>query len=232
MKAVATPNILFEDNHVIVAVKQPGILSQPGEKNLPDMLTLLKAYLKEKYQKPGNVFLGLVHRLDLNAGGVMVFAKTSKAAKRLFESITHHEFRKEYAAIVEGVWTISKEGRFEDNLLKDENLKISQIAEESTGQKAVLNYRVACEFVENFIPCTGVLIELETGRFHQIRKQFSHRGHPLWGDTKYGAISKASEIALWAYQITFPHPISAEPMTFHDLPKSPIFGSLAKLIIK
>jgi 23S rRNA pseudouridine1911/1915/1917 synthase len=109
-----TPTILYEDNHIIVAVKPAGVLSQAGELDLPDMLTLLKAYIKEKYTKPGNVFCGLVHRLDLNVGGIMVFARTSKAASRLSTQMANQQFHKNYYAVVQSVVPVGKEETLHD----------------------------------------------------------------------------------------------------------------------
>jgi len=217
--------ILYEDNHLIVCVKPPGVLSQPGSKNLPDMLTLLKAYLKEKYVKPGNVFLGLVHRLDLNVGGVMVFARTSKAASRLSDSIREHAFQKTYIAIVEGGgFANNEQGTYLDQLEKEPNDRIAEI--DSSGKQAELHYRALASGSWKKIPVTFMEIQLVTGRFHQIRVQFASRGHPLLNDRKYGAksLSKSNEIGLWAYRLSFPHPVTQETLVFFAPPEGELFG--------
>jgi 23S rRNA pseudouridine1911/1915/1917 synthase len=215
------PKILYEDNHILVAVKPVGILSQEDSTKDSDMLTLLKQYLKEKYQKPGNVFLGLVHRLDRMTGGVMVFARTSKAASRLSTSIQNHEFEKKYLAVVRG--TITGNNRLEDYLWKDENENKSYVTSKEKGKFAALRY----EALETKNNLTLVKIELETGRSHQIRVQFSHRGYPLYGDTLYGGPN--GDLALYAYQLTFIHPVTKEKMTFTSLPTNELFMSFDKL---
>ena len=130
--------IYYEDNHIIVVFKEKGILSQPDSSNRPDMLTMIKDYIKVKYQKPGNVFLGLVHRLDINTSGIMVYAKTSKAAQRLSDSILKHEFSKCYHATVEGILNNIDFIKLENNIIKDENEKKSYISNE--GKKSILYY--------------------------------------------------------------------------------------------
>jgi len=208
------PEILFEDNHLLVAVKPPGVLSQPGNKKLPDMLTVLKEYLKEKYDKPGNVFLGLVHRLDLNVGGVMVFARTSKAASRLFEEIKDKRFEKHYLAVVEGDLKMGSQAALEDNLVKDEKERVAHVAK--SGQFSRLVYTV----IVNRGGKSLLEIRLESGRFHQIRAQLASRGYPITGDAKYGAkgLLPDNRIALWAYYLAFEHPITKEKMVFRTYP--------------
>lgn len=218
--------ILFEDNHLFVCLKPAGILSQSDGKELPDMLTLIKAFLKEKYAKPGNVFCGLVHRLDLNVGGVMVFAKTSKAARRLSESIREHDFSKKYYAVVNGILPAGEIKTLTDFLAKDEENKTGYIATAETGKEAKLAYTVL-ETIRYFDePLTLVRVELYSGRFHQIRVQFSHRGHPLFGDQKYGKnLAKHQEgLGLFAYELAFEHPISQEELSFSQLPDAGIFS--------
>ena len=200
--------ILYEDNHILVAIKPKGILSQADGSDKEDMLTLLKEYIKEKYQKPGNVYLGLVHRLDLFTNGIMVFARTSKAASRLSEQMHNHSFVKKYLAIVEG--TLEGEGRLVSTLLKNEKEKKSYI--NAKGQEAILSYK-ALEHTKN---ATLVDVTLETGRFHQIRCQFASIGHPLYGDTKYGSKYSISSLdfPLEAYSLSFFHPITKQCLTF------------------
>ena len=207
-------NVIYEDNHIIVVEKVAGILTQSDSSGELDMQLLIKQYIKEKYNKPGNVFVGIVHRLDRNVGGIMVFAKTSKGASRLSEEIREHRFKKRYIAIVDGVLG-KKEEVYEDYLQKDEKNNIVKIVEKETkGAKyAKLDYKVIKQCKNK----TMVSINLHTGRAHQIRVQFSSRGHALIGDTKYGKIKNTS-IALWAYEIEFKHPTKDEIMKFTLMP--------------
>ncbi len=207
-------NILYQDNHLLVVEKEVGILSQSDGSNTKDMLTILKDYLKKEYHKPGNVYLGLVHRLDKPVGGIMVFAKTSKAASRLSEQIRNHEFEKSYLAVVKG--ELSSAGTYEDYLVK-KNFH-SYITDKDHGKLARLKYNVIKKEKDR----TLVKVELETGRYHQIRVQFASRNHPLLGDEKYGKKGKYP-IALYAYQLSFLHPISKERLVFKLLPKEGYF---------
>jgi 23S rRNA pseudouridine1911/1915/1917 synthase len=217
--------ILYEDNHIIVCTKKPGVLSQAGPLDLPDMLSIIKAYIKETYNKPGNVFLGLVHRLDVNVGGVMAFAKTSKAASRLSQQIRDHQFNKQYFAVVNGA--LETKGQLcvlEDYLSKDKEKKLSIISNKEKGQYAKLVYQTIESLTIDHQDYTLLDVELITGRFHQIRAQLGHRGYPLYGDNKYGQKTKGYEIGLFAYQLEFIHPVKKEPMSFIDYPKSGIFS--------
>lgn len=207
-------NILYQDNHLLVVEKEVGILSQSDGSNTKDMLTILKDYLKKEYHKPGNVYLGLVHRLDKPVGGIMVFAKTSKAASRLSEQIRNHEFEKSYLAVVKG--ELSSAGTYEDYLVKKDFH--SYITDKDHGKLARLKYNVIKKEKDR----TLVKVELETGRYHQIRVQFASRNHPLLGDEKYGKKGKYP-IALYAYQLSFLHPISKERLVFKLLPKEGYF---------
>ena len=206
--------ILYEDNHILVCVKPKGVLSQSDGSDKPDMLTILKNYIKEKYNKPGNVYLGLVHRLDINTSGVMVFAKTSKAASRLSDAIKMHEFQKRYKAVVEGTFDSLDTITLTHYIYKDEKEKKSYIRE--GGQKSILEYTPMKSYMIQNTPVTLVEIGLMTGRFHQIRCQMSYIGHPLYGDKKYGSKNTISpeEFPLCAYRISFPHPITKEVLTF------------------
>lgn len=205
-------NILYEDNHLLVVEKPINLLVQQDKTNDIDLLTKLKAYLKEKYQKPGNVYLGLVHRLDRVVGGVMVFAKTSKAAERLSKQIQNKTFKKTYFAVLDGNLTTS--GRLENYLLKNEQTNTSYVNEK--GKLSILNYQV----IKNKDNKTLVKIHLETGRHHQIRVQFSHIGYPLYGDARYNKNYQPKEqIALFAKELSFYHPTTKELLTFSlDLP--------------
>lgn len=202
-------NILYEDNHLLVAVKPIGVLSQADGSNTEDMLTLLKQYLKEKYHKPGNVYLGLVHRLDKEVGGIMVFARTSKAAKRLSEQIQKRQMEKTYWAIVEG--HLAEDAVLENYITRKEYR--SYITNESIGKIAKLQYHVKQEDQHDSL----VEIKLETGRHHQIRVQFAHIGHPLLGDKKYGNTSEFP-LALYAIRLSFYHPTTKEKLEFEVLP--------------
>lgn len=204
--------ILYEDNHVIVIYKPANILSQGDITGDKDMLTLVKEYIKEKYQKPGNVYIGLVHRLDRPVQGVMVFAKTSKAAARLTRQIQNHEFEKHYLAIINGNLD-EKKGEFCDYLEKLENGN-TVVTDSQNGKKSVLRYEVLKEVGTNSL----VKIKLITGRHHQIRVQFASRGYPLVGDQRYGKEDK-KQICLCSYQLTFFHPITKEKLNFERYPE-------------
>ncbi len=206
-------SILYEDNHLLVVEKPINVLVQADNTGDKDLLSMLKEYLKEKYQKPGNVYLGLVHRLDRVVGGVMVFAKTSKAAARLTKQVQNHELKKVYYAVVCG--TLEGRGKLENYLLKDEKSNTSFV--DNRGKLSILNYE-AIATKENF---TLVKIDLKTGRHHQIRVQFSHLGYPLYGDARYNkGYKKGEQIALFAKELSFYHPVTKEYLTFSlDLPE-------------
>ena len=203
--------VFYEDNHIIVVEKQPNILSQADSTNDIDMLTIVKQYIKEKYNKPGNVYLGLVHRLDRPVGGLMVFAKTSKAASRLSKQVKNHEFKKTYLAVVN-----SKLEKDEDTLidyLKKLDNGNTIVTNKDEGKLAELSYKVLDynEKDDN----TLVEINLKTGRHHQIRVQFASRGHALCGDQRYGKLDH-TQIALYAYKLEFTHPVTKEKLIFQN----------------
>lgn len=202
-------NIIYEDNHLLVVEKPINVPVQADKSGDEDLLTMLKKYLKEKYNKPGDVYLGLVHRLDRPVGGVMVFAKTSKAASRLSKQVQKHEFKKIYMAVIEG--KVSDSGTFKDKLKKDEKTNITRVSED--GKEAELSYNLI-GFVNNL---SLVRISLKTGRSHQIRVQFSSRKIPLYGDQKYNPKAVKDQIALFASKLEFKHPIIKEIMSF-ELP--------------
>lgn len=217
-------NILYEDNHLIVVVKQPGILSQSDNSNTPDMLTIIKKYLKEKYKKCGNVYLGLVHRLDRNVGGVMVFAKTSKAASRLSNQIREKKFKKEYITIVNGILK-QKIGHLENYLIKDEKINKSRVTSSNFGKLSILDYEVIKE-KQNL---SLLKINLKTGRHHQIRVQLSNLGYPIYGDTKYNKNKRiGNDLYLYAYKLSFYHPTTKEYLSFENYPK----GNLWNIFLK
>ncbi len=208
-------NVLYEDNHIIVVEKKPNILSQGDITRDLDLLTMVKSYIKEKYNKPGNVYIGLVHRLDRPVGGIMVFARTSKAAKRLNEQIKNHEFKKSYLAVLDKV--LNKDsGELVNYLYKDEKTKTSMIVDENypNSKLSKLTYEVVGYFDDKTI----VKINLITGRHHQIRLQFKNIGYPLYGDQLYG-IKNKEQIRLFAYKLSFNHPITNERLEFKLLPR-------------
>ena len=207
--------VLYEDNHIIVVVKPCNILSQSDSTHDIDMLTIVKRYIKEKYNKPGNVYLGLVHRLDRPVGGVMVFARSSKAASRMTEMIKNHEFSKKYLAVVNGLLE-EKKSSFVDYLLKNDDGN-SIVTTSDKGKYSELKYKVIEENKKE--NKSLVDIELITGRHHQIRVQFASRKHPLYGDQRYGNFDN-KQIALWAYKLTIIHPVQKKEMTFVYLPDS------------
>ena len=210
--------VIFEDNHIIVVEKPVNVPSQQDKTKDVDMLTLIKKYLKEKYKKPGNVYIGLIHRLDRPVGGVMVFAKTSKAAARLSEAVRTKQFEKNYLVIVDGKMEEDK-GVFEDYLYKNERTNISKVVKEGTknAKYAKLEYEVI-KYQED-INLSLVKIKLNTGRHHQIRVQFSSRNHSIYGDQKYGVRGRGKQIALWAYQLSFKHPINKQWHTYESVPE-------------
>lgn len=209
--------ILYEDNHILVVGKPVNVPSQADESRDADMLSLLKGYIKHKYNKPGEVYLGLVHRLDRPVGGVMVFARTSKAASRLSEQIRSRQFKKVYLAVVRGI-PGKKEGRLLHYLYKDERTNtVRVVPQDYKGAKeAILDY---CT-LDSMNGMSLLKIHLHTGRPHQIRVQLSTMGNPLYGDQKYGAeINKAGQqIALWSNEIAIMHPTQKKEMVFKCTP--------------
>lgn len=214
-----TLKILYETNHVLVIEKPVNVPSQGDKTGDEDCLKLIKEYLKKKYQKPGNVYVGLVHRLDRPVGGVMVFAKTSKAAARLSEEIRQGNFVKEYLLVADGKFE-QEEGWMEDYLQKDERTNLSKVVKENVknAKLAKLEYQVLYYREDNDLSL--VRVKLHTGRHHQIRVQFATRNHSLYGDQKYGTRGKGKQIALFAYRLSFPDPITKEMLTFSSLPEA------------
>ncbi|MBJ6363608.1 RluA family pseudouridine synthase [Paenibacillus sp. GCM10012307] len=210
--------ILYEDNHLLVVVKPPGIPSQEDESGDLDMLTLLKQDLKLRYNKTGNVFLGLVHRLDRPVGGVMLFAKTSKAASRMSEAVRSRNFNKTYAAVVTGRPGKNAD-RLKHYLVKDSRTNtVACYPSPVTGSKeALLDYAIVASDGKHSL----VAVKLHTGRPHQIRVQLASIGCPLAGDHKYGSSqgkSGHSNIALWSTSIRVDHPITRESLLFRSIP--------------
>ena len=210
--------VIYEDNHIIVVEKPVNIPSQGDKTGDVDMLTIIKEYLKEKYNKPGNVYLGLIHRLDRPVGGVMVFAKTSKAAARLSEQVRDKVFKKKYLVIANGKFD-KETGVLSDYLLKNERKNMSRVVPEGTknSKYAELDYEIL-KYDEE-LNLSVLKINLHTGRHHQIRVQLSSRNHSIYGDQKYGGRGHGKQICLWAYELTINHPITKEEMTFKSIPK-------------
>ena len=214
-------NILYEDNHVIALVKPPGLATMGLPSGQETLLTQTKAYLKKKYAKPGEVYLGVVSRLDVPVSGIVLFARTSKAAARLNNQFREHTVEKIYAALVEGTIT-PPEGECADILCEDKRHRKVFRSQSGEGKEARLRYRKLRQVSQ----CSLIEIELETGRKHQIRIQLAARGFPIRGDTKYGAeMSFLGGIALHAWKLTFSHPTTKErieltaplPKTFEGL---------------
>lgn len=211
--------ILYEDNHLLVVEKPVNIPTQADQSGDKDLLTLLKEDLKVRYNKPGNVYLGLVHRLDRPVGGVMIFAKTSKSASRLSESVRNRSFKKKYLAVIHGT-PKNKHNQLIHYLLKNERTNTVQVVPNTNkeGKQAILDYQV----IKSEQDFSLIEVELHTGRPHQIRVQMATIGHPLFGDQKYGADRNkvGQQIALWSQSISVEHPTTKEWMTFQSNPPS------------
>lgn len=212
-------NIIYEDNHIIVVEKPVNIPSQGDKTGDIDILTLIKQYLKEKYNKPGEVYLGLVHRLDRPVGGVMVFAKTSKAAARLSEQVRVKDFKKKYLVVVNGKME-EKKGILEDYLLKNEKANMSKVVKEGTKNSKLASLEYEVLKYNREIDLSVLKIDLHTGRHHQIRVQFSSRNHSIYGDQKYGTRGRGKQLCLWAYKLSFIHPTTKEKLTFETYPEA------------
>lgn len=204
-----TPDIIYEDNHLLICVKPFNVPSQADRSHDADMLTLLKAYIKRTRHKPGNVYLGLVHRLDRPAGGLMVFAKTSKAASRLSRQIREGSMDKRYLLRTQRAPHPSA-GVFEDYVKKGSGNMVRVVTKEERGAKyARLAYRTLK--VERDKTAL-VEAELFTGRPHQIRVQFASRGYALIGDARYG--KGGTQLKLWSAHLGLTHPVKATRMNF------------------
>lgn len=214
MQKLPKLNIIYEDNHLLVVEKPSNIPVQEDSSKDIDMLTILKEYRKVNENKPGEAFIGLVHRLDRPVSGIMVFAKTSKSASRLSDQIRQNTFRKTYLAVVNDI--LPPKGEFEDYLIKNEKENKSYVTTKEKGKYSCLKYKVLSTY-ENM---SLVEINLITGRSHQIRVQFSSRNYPLVGDSKYGSNPNNLDIALFAKSVIFNHPTTKEELTFNlDIPK-------------
>lgn len=206
--------IIYEDNHLLVINKPAGLLSQADHTKDVDVTVLAKAYLKDKYVKEGNVYLGLVHRLDRMTEGILVLAKTSKCASRLSEAIKEHQWDKTYLAVVHG--KIEQGQKLTDWLLNEEANKKVAVVKAGTGQKCELWFEVLAIFNDK----TLIKVHLLTGRHHQIRVQLAHFGHPLVGDCLYGNPKERGDLMLACTNISFKHPTKDEMVNLSCLPKS------------
>ena len=209
--------VLYEDNQIIVVVKPQNVPTQADSSGDKDLLTMIKEYVKEKYDKPGEVYIGLVHRLDRPTGGVMVFARTSKAAARLQEQMKTGLFEKKYLAVTVGV-PRDRQGRLSQYLVKDEKNNMVRVVPAAVegAKKAELEYKV----LEIAGSVALVDIRLITGRSHQARVQMQSLGTPIFGDAKYGGdkLAKGHNLALWAYELRFYHPVNKNPVVFKVFP--------------
>lgn len=212
-------NVLYEDNHLLVVEKPRNMPVQEDASKDLDLLNAAKEYLVRKYNKPGDAFLGLVHRLDRPVGGVLLFAKTSKAASRVSNEIRLNRLDRKYLAIVRGV-PEKTEKKLTDFLLKDTARNISSVVHPSTegAKKSILHYEVLASNPEENLSLVNIV--LETGRSHQIRVQLSHLGHPIYGDQKYGkdVNTPGQQIALWASELSVKHPTKDENVHIKCLP--------------
>ena len=209
--------VLYEDNQIIVVVKPQNVPVQADSSGDDDLLSAVKRYIKEKYSKPGEAYIGLVHRLDRPTGGVMVFARTSKAAARLQEQMKNGLFEKKYLAVTVGT-PRDRQGRLSQYLVKDEKNNMVRVVPTALegAKKAELEYKV----LEIAGPVSLVDIKLITGRSHQARVQMQSMGTPIFGDARYGGdtLAKGHNLALWAYELRFYHPVNKNPFVFKVFP--------------
>ena len=203
--------IIFIDNHLIAVTKPAGLLTQPDRNTDESLIDQTRQWIKEKYNKPNNIFLGLVHRLDRNVSGVVLFARTSKAASRLSKQFREGTPKKHYRAIVLGKLK-EEHTTLVHYLRKEKSLRATVFPRETpTAKRSELSYEVI-----NSLEKKSLLeVSLSTGRFHQIRAQMAFIGHPIIGDVKYGAPEPLpnQEIALYAHKLVFSHPVSNEEIT-------------------
>lgn len=208
--------VLYEDNQIIVVIKPQNVPTMADESGDEDMLSRVKAYVKEKYNKQGEAFIGLVHRLDRPTGGIMVFARNSKSAKRLSEQFSTHSVEKVYYAVTNGSVKI-KSQKLTNYLKKDEKENIVKIVpmSEKGAKKAELVYKVLDDNGKESL----LEVKILTGRSHQIRLQLSNIGFPLVGDVKYGkAKGSTTKLGLWAGRLAFDHPTTKDRMVFVACP--------------
>ena len=207
-------SIVYEDNHLLVVVKPPNMPTQADASGDPDLHGTMKRYIAEKYQKPGAVYLGLVHRLDRPVGGLVVLARTSKAADRLSAQVRDKSLARQYVAAVRG--TPEAEAELRDWLLKDE--RTNTVRAVTQGTPGAKDARLRYARVGAADDLTLVRVRLFTGRSHQIRVQLAHHGMPIWGDARYGGGRPGQQIALWGAHLGLVHPTLKTPMRFDALP--------------
>lgn len=202
-------SILYEDNHLLIVEKPVNMPVQADQSEDMDLLTYVKADIKKRYNKPGNVYVGLIHRLDRPVGGAIIFAKTSKAASRMANLLRKQEITRTYLAVVRGK-VVRGQGRLIDYVWKDrQKNEVYVVNENKTGaKKAVLDYTL----LQTQQDLSLIKVQLQTGRSHQIRVQMKALGHPLYGDQKYGeqVNKRGQQIALWAHTLSFIHPVRGE----------------------
>lgn len=217
---------VYEDNHLLVVVKPQGKLTQSDETGDLSLQDECKQYIKEKYQKPGEVYLGLVHRLDRPVGGLVAFARTSKSASRLSEQLRVHHMEREYLAVVEGE-DLPARGDLRDWLLQGEDGLVRVVPEGTPGAKEA---RLHYERLGAREGTALVHLRLETGRKHQIRVQLSHLGYPIRYDMRYGHGERGRDIALFGAVLRLNHPTLKKEMTFTACPENPAFRPYEKEI--
>ena len=214
-------DVLYEDNHLIAISKKSGDITQGDITGDIPISEIIKTYLKKKYKKPGNVFLGTIHRIDRPTSGIVIYAKTSKALSRMNKKFRDKEVKKKYLAIVENR-PINNKGRLENYIKKNPKNNKSYITTKEKGKKAVLSYKLINQLKKYFL----LEISPETGRHHQIRVQLSNIGCVIKGDLKYGArrSNKNKGIDLLAYNIEFTHPTTKEKINITaPIPKDRIW---------
>jgi len=205
--------VLYEDNHLVAICKPQGIPAQQDASSDPDLLLLVKSYIKEKYSKPGNVYLGMVHRLNRPTGGVLVFARTSKAASRLSDQFRRRIPNKEYLAVVCGI-PASQQAVLCGYLLKDHSRNTVTITDKNcTGAK---EGRLSYSVQQTGVNLSLLRIKLETGRSHQIRVQLAAAGLPVRGDHRYGdrRWNQGEDLAPWATSLRLQHPVGGKEAHF------------------
>ena len=206
--------IVYEDNHLLVVVKPPNMPTQADASGDPDLHSTMKQYIAEKYQKPGAVYLGLVHRLDRPVGGLVVLARTSKAADRLSEQVRKKTLARQYVAAVRG--DAKDTAELCDWLLKDE--KTNTVRAVPMGTPGAKDAKLVYQKAGEGDGLSLLRVKLFTGRSHQIRVQLSHSGCPIWGDARYGNGRPGEQIALWGAHLGMVHPTKKEEMHFTVLP--------------
>ena len=222
MDALKVIQPLYEDNHILVVVKPPNMLTQGDDTGDPDLLSFVREYIRISRSKPGEAYVGLVHRLDRPVGGLVVFALTSKAASRLSDQVRMHSMAREYLAVCENGSTLPEHGTVSGFLYEQDGFVKSTDHEKTGSKRATLTYQVISR--NNVDDSALVHICLETGRKHQIRVQMASIGHPLKYDMRYGNGVRGKSIGLWGAVQRIQHPTLKKPMCFTSLPDTEVFG--------